>query len=57
MKSKIILSVVMLLAVLTTRAQESVETKIFPTNQIIAPHKVEVTFSKTVHILFPSEVK
>lgn len=57
MKSKIILSVVMLLAVLTTRAQEPVETKIFPTNQIIAPHKVEVTFSKTVHILFPSEVK
>ncbi|MFV0588802.1 conjugative transposon protein TraN [Bacteroides reticulotermitis] len=57
MKSRIILSVVMLLAVLTTRAQEPVETKIFPTNQIIAPHKVEVTFSKTVHILFPSEVK
>jgi conjugative transposon TraN protein len=57
MKSKIILSVVMLLAVLTAGAQEPVETKIFPTNQIIAPHKVEVTFSKTVHILFPSEVK
>lgn len=57
MKSRIILSVVMLLAVLTTRAQEAVETRIFPTNQIIAPHKVEVTFMKTVHILFPSEVK
>ncbi len=57
MKSRIILSVVMLLAVLTTRAQETVETRIFPTNQIIAPHKVEVTFMKTVHILFPSEVK
>lgn len=57
MKSRIILSIALLLAVLTTRAQEPVETKIFPTNQIIAPHKVEVTFSKTVHILFPSEVK
>ena len=39
------------------KAQESVETRIFPTNQIIAPHLIEVTFSKTVHILFPSEVK
>ena len=38
-------------------AQESPETKIFPKNQIIAPFKVEVTFAKTVHILFPSEVK
>lgn len=57
MKSRIILSVILLLAVLTTKAQETVETKIFPTNQIIAPHKVEVTFTKTVHILFPSEVK
>lgn len=57
MKPRIILSVILLFAVLTTKAQETVETKIFPTNQIIAPHKVEVTFSKTVHILFPSEVK
>ena len=57
MKSRIIISIALLLAVLTVRAQETVETKIFPTNQIIAPHKVEVTFSKTVHILFPSEVK
>ena len=47
----------MLLTVLSVKAQESVETKIFPTNQIIAPHRIEVTFQKTVHILFPSEVK
>ena len=47
----------MLLTVLSVKAQESVETRIFPTNQIIAPHLIEVTFSKTVHILFPSEVK
>ena len=39
------------------KAQEPVETRIFPTNQIIAPHRIEVTFQKTVHILFPSEVK
>lgn len=57
MKTRIILSLVMLLTVLTVKAQEPVETKIFPTNQIISPHKIEVTFQKTVHILFPSEVK
>ena len=57
MKTRIILSLVMLLTVLSVKAQESVETRIFPTNQIIAPHLIEVTFSKTVHILFPSEVK
>ena len=57
MKTRIILSLVMLLTVLSVKAQEPVETKIFPTNQIIAPHKIEVTFQKTVHILFPSEVK
>ena len=57
MKTRIILSLVMLLTVLSVKAQESVETRIFPTNQIIAPHKIEVTFQKTVHILFPSEVK
>jgi hypothetical protein len=56
MKTRIILSLVMLLTVLSVKAQESVETRIFPTNQIIAPHLIEVTFSKTVHILFPSEV-
>ena len=57
MKTRIILSLVMLLTVLSVKAQEAVETKIFPTNQIISPHKIEVTFQKTVHILFPSEVK
>ena len=57
MKTRIILSLVILLTVLTVKAQEPVETKIFPTNQIISPHKIEVTFQKTVHILFPSEVK
>ena len=57
MKTRIILSLVILLTVLSVKAQESVETRIFPTNQIIAPHLIEVTFSKTVHILFPSEVK
>ena len=41
---------------MSVKAQEPVETKIFPTNQIISPHKIEVTFQKTVHILFPSEV-
>ncbi len=57
MKTRIILSLVMLLTVLSVKAQEPVETKIFPTNQIISPHRIEVTFQKTVHILFPSEVK
>ena len=47
----------MLLIVLSVKAQEPVETKMFPTNQSISPHKIEVTFQKTVHILFPSEVK
>ena len=57
MKTRIILSIVMLFSLLGAKAQEAVETKIFPTNQIIAPHRIEVTFQKTVHILFPSEVK
>ena len=47
----------MLFSLLGAKAQEAVETKIFPANQIIAPHRIEVTFQKTVHILFPSEVK
>lgn len=57
MKTRIILSIVMLFSLLGAKAQEAVETKKFPTNQIIAPHRIEVTFQKTVHILFPSEVK
>ena len=47
MKTRFILSLVMLLTVLSVKAQEPVETKIFPTNRIIAPHRIEVTFSKT----------
>ncbi len=39
------------------RAQESPGVRIFPKNQIIAPFRVEVTFSKTTHIIFPSEVR
>ncbi len=31
--------------------------KTFPDNQIVTPYDVEVTFAKTVHILFPAEVK
>ena len=57
MKTRIILSIVMLFSLLGAKAQEAVETKIFPANQIIAPHQIEVTFQKTVHILFPSEVR
>ena len=48
MKTRIILSLVMLLTVLSVKAQESVETRIFPTNQIIAPHLIEVTPEKQV---------
>ena len=57
MKTKIIMSAILSLFGLCAQAQERPETKIFPKNQIIAPHKVEVTFDKTVHILFPAEVK
>ncbi len=39
------------LVMLPFRQLGRVETKIFPTNQIISPHKIEVTFQKTVHIL------
>lgn len=39
------------------KAQEILEAKTLPDNQIIVPYKLEVTFSKTVHILFPNEVK
>ena len=37
MKTRFILSIILLLAVYSSRAQEPVETKIFPTNQIISP--------------------
>lgn len=38
-------------------AQEQPALKSFHTDQIIAPYDVEVTFNKTVHILFPSAVR
>ena len=57
MKTKIIMSLFLSFVGVCAHAQERPETKIFPKNQIIAPHKVEVTFDKTVHILFPTEVK
>lgn len=57
MKTKIIMTSILSMFGIFAQAQESPETKIFPKNQIIAPHKVEVTFDKTVHILFPAEVK
>lgn len=56
-KTLFISALLMLGAALMARAQESPETKIFPKNQVVAPYKVEVTFYKTVHILFPAEVK
>ena len=31
--------------------------RILTTGQHIIPYKIEVTFGKTVHILFPSEVR
>jgi conjugative transposon TraN protein len=57
MKKIILISALVLFSVCAAVAQESPETKIFPKNQIIAPFKVEVTFAKTTHILFPSEIK
>ncbi|MCQ5209214.1 conjugative transposon protein TraN, partial [Bacteroides thetaiotaomicron] len=45
MNTRNILSLVMLLTVLSVKSQESVETRIFPTIKIIAPHLIEVTFS------------
>lgn len=57
MRKIIFLLLTVAAAVSGATAQEAPETKIFPKNQIIAPFKVEVTFSKTTHILFPSEVK
>lgn len=36
-------------------AQES--SRVIPPEQVIEPYQVEVTFAKTVHILFPAAVK
>ena len=57
MKTRIILSLVMLLTVLSVKAQESVETRIFPTNQIIAPHLHRGDFleDRTYPVPFGSE--
>ena len=38
-------------------AQTSAETKSFDTNQVVAPYDIEVSFNKTVHILFPAAVQ
>lgn len=57
MKTKIIMTTILFFIGFCTQAQETPEPRIFTRNQIIAPHKVEVTFDKTVHILFPAEVK
>lgn len=57
MKTKIIMTALLIIVGISAQAQERPDTKIFPKNQIIAPHKVEVTFDKTVHILFPAEVR
>lgn len=57
MNPKIIMSALLILAGYCAAAQERPDTKIFPKHQIIAPHRVEVTFDKTTHILFPAEVK
>lgn len=51
---KIILMIVAIFSITSTlKAQE----KTFPQNQVITPYKIEVTYSKTVHILFPCAVK
>lgn len=55
MKKIMFAAVVLLSLAVRTQAQESGRT--FPDKQVVAPYNVEVTFSKTLHILFPSEVK
>lgn len=57
MKTKIIMSTILFFIGFCAQAQETPEPRIFTRNQIIAPHEIEVTFDKTVHILFPSEVR
>jgi conjugative transposon TraN protein len=57
MKNFILTLLLSLCGAFSAWAQEAPETKILPKNQVIAPFKIEVTFSKTTHILFPSEVK
>lgn len=38
-------------------AQTGAATKSFDTNQVVAPYNIEVSFNKTVHILFPAAVQ
>lgn len=42
---------------LGSMAQTNAATKSFDTNQIVAPYDIEVSFNKTVHILFPAAVQ
>lgn len=42
---------------LGSMAQTNAVTKSFDTNQVVAPYDIEVSFNKTVHILFPAAVQ
>lgn len=57
MKTRFLVLAALMLAAVTAKAQNAPPEKLFPRHQVVAPYKVEVTFSKTVHILFPAEVK
>lgn len=52
---KIILAAIAITIVLCCRAQT--DSGVIPSQNAIAPYDVEVTFSKTVHILFPSSIR
>lgn len=42
---------------LGSMAQTGATTKSFDTNQVVAPYDIDVSFNKTVHILFPAAVQ
>lgn len=42
---------------LGSMVQTNAATKSFDTNQVVAPYDIEVSFNKTVHILFPAAVQ
>ena len=42
---------------LGSMAQTGAETKSFNSNQVVAPYDIEVSYNKTVHILFPAAVQ
>lgn len=42
---------------LGSMAQTNAATKSFHTNQVVAPYDIEISFNKTVHILFPAAVQ